>query len=1450
MKRMKTGKQILKRFLSFVLAVIFMLSPCGTAFAATEGDAAENTSSIAEVKQIAPSEMKEGGYYVLAMSGVSCAYNNTVCLHADHAKENATYAMSCQRNNYDYETNGGAFILDHEIYDGSVAATSENLIWKYEKCGDGYSFQAYSQEGSYLNIVPGDSKADLILGAQQALMVNVGNSAIQISSAGYNVRFTTASGCGFQAGTAASSVDFNVYEVIFTDNSSEGGEDTGNNEGGQDTGNNGDNADTGNNGNNGNTEGSTEAAVTAVTEIAPAEMENGGYYVFAMKKINCGSNCLQGHGDSGKTFALSNNCNPYDYAANGGKTVLDHVEFDGTVAAVTKNIIWKYETYDDGFSLKAYSVDGEESYLNITEGDGTEANAALGARQALDIHQGASTVQVSSGGYYLRFTGARGGGYEADTAKVSIDFYVYEVSFEADSSDENTGNEEDEAVIRQISPQEIQSGGEYIFAATSIQDSYGVGKTPALSNLGNGYDTNNVRIASPFDGTVETAYDTVIWTVEAYEDGHSLKAYSVEGVESYLNITGGDGTEAALSLGAKQALTLEVSGNTVTISRNIGGVKYYLRFTGGHGTGFEADKATSSNTFYVYAVNPGKIPSVPDVEEERETPLYTIAALADMHIDYGLQNNENVIREVTQEALRTIKEKENPDMVIAGGDMTSTNGGTAAWDQTKFNKSIQQMTDALSAASKNGKVLYVNGNHDYEVGGTAYNSGAYIDDEMKETVGSYVDALYESEARKSNLLAYYYKIDGIHYIGLNTPYNGDKTVSGYTYTKESIDWVEKTLKGIPEDELIIFMAHYMLQDSRGTTGANKGLSNNYESNTRLKNILLNYPNLIYLYGHDHGGPFIEKDTFERVTAYNADGTIETISSKRANSFTSSFVGSLSYYMNRYNSGWLGADQPKVVQVLMIYVYQDHVELQMKNYGEETGVRKYPSSYSIALLKQMTSDVYEVDNAKKLVSGVAHNTTVADFLENFDDAGMLRVIGFDGNVITDTTREVRSDMKVQYVQGDTVQSELTIRVDQAAESDMPYTVKSVTLKNENGKQVYGLRMARNITDITVEANTENPGKAIAFIGLYDTEGQLLRSALTDVNGSGTYTISLPLADLPEDVVWRAVVYKSLSIMCPASYPLTSDEDRYALANTAVSAETELVAGVDQMQNKLVVFKQSSENWNEEASVVWKWQPTAALGFDNASSFRNASDAKLRYSDYYGGYVVIATSSGCFVGIADYETGESLYSRNTAYSGNLHAIELLPDGNIVTAGSSGNAVTIFAASQGDGNGYYKKYNFEDAHGLLWDPDLQVLWALGGQELTAYKVTGTQEEPTLEQQTDLTVPLPSTGGHDLYPVYGAENKLWVTTVSGLYQFDTDTRLFQAFHNSAINAANIKSIGNQPYSGTIVRAVMKGTLYSWCTDTIELFVPQPDNTYQSVNKVVTSDAYYKDRVWYYKYQ
>lgn len=302
--------------------------------------------------------------------------------------------------------------------------------------------------------------------------------------------------------------------------------------------------------------------------------------------------------------------------------------------------------------------------------------------------------------------------------------------------------------------------------------------------------------------------------------------------------------------------------------------------------------------------------------------------------------------------------------------------------------------------------------------------------------------------------------------------------------------------------------------------------------------------------------------------------------------------------------------------------------------------------------------------------------------------------------------------------------------------------------------------------------------------------------------------------------------------------------------ATSSDTELILGGSQNWTGLTVYRQCASDWNKKSSVAWQWQPTEELGFDSdfiTYYMSSVSDAKLRNSEHYGGYVV-ATCSGESFCIIDYATGENLFSR--VYTGeNLHSIELLPDGNVVVAGSAGNSISIYAASQGNTNVYSKKYTFTDAHGLTWDPYRKVLWALGGNELTAYKVTGTLAEPTLEQLPDMTKELPSADGHDLFPVYGDKDSLWLSVGAGVYQYHISTQTFEEIQT--VSTAGVKSIGNQPYSGNIVRTFedSNNSYAVWCTDTIEILIGQPDGSYRNVQNKVEDMAFYKARVWHYQY-
>jgi WD40 repeat protein len=255
---------------------------------------------------------------------------------------------------------------------------------------------------------------------------------------------------------------------------------------------------------------------------------------------------------------------------------------------------------------------------------------------------------------------------------------------------------------------------------------------------------------------------------------------------------------------------------------------------------------------------------------------------------------------------------------------------------------------------------------------------------------------------------------------------------------------------------------------------------------------------------------------------------------------------------------------------------------------------------------------------------------------------------------------------------------------------------------------------------------------------------------------------------------------------------------------------------------------------------------------ASPYANPSDAKLRYSDFYGGYVVVTTSSSGFVGVIDYETGECLFERNSNSSGenNPHAIELLPDGNVVVASSAGNSVTVYAATTGDGNGYYKRYTLRDAHGLVWDPTLKVLWALGYDELVAYEIGTDASEPVLTAKEGMTYTTPEIGGHDLYTVYGDSNLLWVTVHENIYQFDKETGTFATSEVlSDVQTLNVKSIGTQPFSGDIVCLIPNGAYASWDSDVVDWFANDGNGQYTKESRQ-SAGAYYKARVWYYKYQ
>ncbi|WJH35355.1 DUF6528 family protein [Paenibacillus sp. CC-CFT747] len=184
--------------------------------------------------------------------------------------------------------------------------------------------------------------------------------------------------------------------------------------------------------------------------------------------------------------------------------------------------------------------------------------------------------------------------------------------------------------------------------------------------------------------------------------------------------------------------------------------------------------------------------------------------------------------------------------------------------------------------------------------------------------------------------------------------------------------------------------------------------------------------------------------------------------------------------------------------------------------------------------------------------------------------------------------------------------------------------------------------------------------------------------------------------------------------------------------------------------------------------------------------------------------------------------------------------MPDGNIAVAASHGGWVRLYTASQSEDSSRYVEYGLPGAHGVLWDPTRQVLWTVGDDILTALVVSGTPSAPVLEENIELRSDLPTKYGHDLSPVYGDTDRLWVTTNYGVYQFNKSTASWSEpqLANDPTELRAVKSIGNFPSGPVVLTKPEKGCLYEWATDKIHQF--QEEGIF-----VRDGAAIYKARVW-----
>ena len=263
--------------------------------------------------------------------------------------------------------------------------------------------------------------------------------------------------------------------------------------------------------------------------------------------------------------------------------------------------------------------------------------------------------------------------------------------------------------------------------------------------------------------------------------------------------------------------------------------------------------------------------------------------------------------------------------------------------------------------------------------------------------------------------------------------------------------------------------------------------------------------------------------------------------------------------------------------------------------------------------------------------------------------------------------------------------------------------------------------------------------------------------------------------------------------------------------------------------------------------------------------HAAGVKYREDTVFGDVVIVAGSHSA---IYEYPSGKEVWGTDNP-GNNTHSVEILPSGNIVLANSTGNNLRFFAASaqlEGDNAKAqsYKEYPLDGAHGVLWDPEYDVLWALGDYELAAYRVIGEGSAQTLQKVGGMGASLPEekTGGHDLAPDYSDSQYLYLTVNACTLRFDKEENTFDArFKNyNKLNGNSVKGFGNN-LNGNFFMAIPgdkngTGTNFeghwkaSWLTDTIYFCYMKTENLMYKLGVKSEESGFYKVRVFVGQYQ
>ena len=284
-------------------------------------------------------------------------------------------------------------------------------------------------------------------------------------------------------------------------------------------------------------------------------------------------------------------------------------------------------------------------------------------------------------------------------------------------------------------------------------------------------------------------------------------------------------------------------------------------------------------------------------------------------------------------------------------------------------------------------------------------------------------------------------------------------------------------------------------------------------------------------------------------------------------------------------------------------------------------------------------------------------------------------------------------------------------------------------------------------------------------------------------------------------------------------------------------------------------------NLDNSEVWRFTATAP---ELVGKSEEMSSAKYREDTVFGDVVIVSCGNG-YAAIVSYPEKEILWQVFNAGK-NAHSIEILPSGNIVVVSSTGGTIRLFAASamlQNDAEkaSTYKEYPIKEGHGVLWDPEYDVLWTLGWNDLKAYSVVGEGLDEELELREDMGATKYGLEGHDLSADFLDSKYLWVTGMKHMYHVNKETgEMSTDFeYSDMLEYPTIRGFGNDPYGNYYVTMPSHGvgttweneSYASWSTDKINFYYPSEDSsTLENIKCKSLTKVFYKVFSFYGKYQ